>query len=46
MALAADETILDVLSNYKDNEFSTLVGLIQKSGMEDVLKEGILTGGF
>ena len=40
MVLSADETVLDILANYKDNEFSTLVDLVQKAEMEDAFKEG------
>ncbi len=34
----ADDTVVDLLSNYKDNEFSTLVDAIKKAGMEETLK--------
>jgi hypothetical protein len=37
VSLAGDGTVLDVLSGYKDNEFSIVVDAVKKAGMEDVL---------
>jgi hypothetical protein len=37
VSLAGDGTVLDVLSGYKDNEFSIVVDAVKKAGMEEVL---------
>jgi hypothetical protein len=36
--VSADETIVDVLAGWKDNEFSMVVDAINKSGLADTLR--------